>query len=154
MNLCPLFPASAAVCGVASRADSAATRFTLRLENRRALVEVVRHAGWEPVTPHPDHQSGILLIRAAFGMSRHTTPDSLQRSFRRRGVSLTAYPFGIVRASLPGTRCTADWSEAAHAAFRHVRIDLDGEGTGPSRSGSERGVSPRSHAASMHDGAF
>jgi hypothetical protein len=126
VNLGPLFPAAAAVCEELGHADSAAMRFTQRLDHKRALSHIAHEAGWETITPHSDHQSGILLVRTARQETRGATPDLIQRSFRNRGVTLTGYPGGIVRASLSGIRCTGDWTDVARAAFRHVRLNLEG----------------------------
>jgi selenocysteine lyase/cysteine desulfurase len=144
VNLGPLFPAAAAVCAELGHADSAALRFTRRLEHRRALSQVAHEAGWEAITPHPDHQSGILLVRTARRETRDATPDLLQSSFRNRGVTLTGYPGGIIRASLPGFCCAGDWTDEARAAFRLVRLDLEGKGG--------RAVAPRSRTNGLDGG--
>jgi hypothetical protein len=124
VNLSPLFPASAAVSVQLGRADSAHHSFEQRLENNRVLALIARESGWEPIDTHPDHQSGILLIRDANHEARSIPPDWLRRLFSRHGVALTAYPSGVVRASLPEPAWTEPRLSAALAAFHGVRSEL------------------------------
>lgn len=154
VNLGPLFPAAAAVGAELGHADSASIRYTRRLDQRRVLSQVAHEAGWEPITPHPDHQSGILLLRTALREARDVTSEWLQKSFRNRGVTLTGYPGGIVRASLPGNGCAGDWADVARAAFRLVRLDLEGKRAGGVLPGPGQTVSTARKAASPLDCAL
>jgi hypothetical protein len=133
VNLAPLFPASAAVSVELGRAGSAGCRYEQRLENKRVLARVAREFGWEPALTHPDHQSGILMMRALQHEARDMTPEWLRGSFRRYGVALTAYPEGLVRASLPDTEWTDARLGVAVAAFHRFRIKSRGRDSRPSR---------------------
>jgi selenocysteine lyase/cysteine desulfurase len=123
VNLAPLFTACAAVSVQLGRTESAAARFNRRLDSRRVLSVLAHEAGWEPVTVHPDLQSGILLMRAR-GEAARVPADRLRSCFRRHGVALTAFPGGIVRASLPETAWTEARQDVLLIAFRRVRLEL------------------------------
>src|SRR5262249_3191725 len=124
VNLSPLFPASAAVSVQLGRADSAHHGFEQRLENKRVLGLIARESGWEPIGTHPDHQTGTLLIRAANHEARPMSRDVLRRSLGSQGMVVTAYPGGVVRASLPEPPWTEARLSAALAAFHGVRSEI------------------------------
>jgi hypothetical protein len=131
VNLAPLFSASAAVSGQLGQADLAARRIEQRTENGRILSLAAGEAGWSPVVPHEDFQSGILMLRAVNYEVSRTEADQLRRLFGANGVTLTAYPGGLVRASLPDIPWTEDQLGMARSAFTRVRSDA-------ARRGSER----------------
>ncbi len=137
MNLAPLFPAAAAVSAQLGRADSAGCRYELRIKNRSVLTQAVRDAGWQPLVTHADHQSGILLIQSSLDLARGADPDTLRGCFRRHGVTLTAYPGGLLRASLPDLEWTDERLGTAIAAFHRVGMELTGRDSWPSRGATE-----------------
>jgi selenocysteine lyase/cysteine desulfurase len=154
VNLAPLFPASAAVSIQLGRANSAVARHGQRLENRRVLSLMLRSSGWEPVTPHPDFQSGILLMKTTLGEARDVSPDRLQSVFRRQGVALTGFPGGIIRASLPDLPWSSAGLGAVLAAFRRARLEVSRRESGASRTPAGRIESPRQPVASRLDGSL
>jgi hypothetical protein len=103
--------------------EPAAARFGRRLDSRRVLSVLAHEAGWEPIGVHPDLQSGILLMRAP-GEAGRVPADRLRSCFRRHGVALTAFPGGLVRASLPDIGWTEARQDELLATFRRVRLDL------------------------------
>lgn len=152
VNLAPLFPASAAVSVQLGRADSGISRFEQRVKNSRVLSRVASESGWNPLVIHPDHQSGILLIRAASHAARGIDPDRLRSSFRRQGVVLTAYPGGLVRASLSDVAWNDPLLGVALAAFHRIRIELSGRVPKLPRRAAELTVSPGPSALARLDG--
>lgn len=60
----------------------------------------------------------------ARGEAARVPADRLRSSFRRHGVALTAFPGGIVRASLPETAWTEARQNVLLVALRRVRLEL------------------------------
>lgn len=126
VNLAPLFTAAAAVSAQLARADPADDRLARRLENARLLALAAGDTGWRPLSPHPDHRSGILMLQGPPGRAGARDAGPVREAFRRRGVTLTAYDGGLVRASLPDD-C---WGDAVIREFASVLhgtlLDVDG----------------------------
>ena len=128
VNLAPLISASAAISYHLGRADSAARRFEQRVVNASTLSVVASEWGWEPLLSPREYRSGILILRAKIEEARSEDADRLRGRFRRRGVSLSAYPNGILRASLPDRGWTDDGLGAICSAFLGVHEDLTRKG--------------------------
>ena len=117
VNLAPMFTATAAV-GQMMRSDrSKRDEFSCQVENGNRLAARASDTGWRPVQPHKDLRSGILLLQATRDPTRRAPPDSLRTAFRLAGVSLTAYPKGLVRTSLPQRTMTGDQLDHVRSAL-------------------------------------
>jgi hypothetical protein len=123
VNLAPLFTACAAVSVQLGGTVPTADRFGRRLDERRMLSDLAHEASWEPIGVHPDLQSGILLMRTPGGSGR-IPADRLRGCFRAHGVALTAFPGGIVRASLPDPGLTEARQDELRTVFSRVRLEL------------------------------
>ncbi len=145
VNLAPLFATSAAVSHHLSRADSAAKRFEQRVENLSALAVVTSECGWEPLLLHREFRSGILMLKSKAAEARSEDADRLRGRFRRYGVSLSAYPDGILRVSLPDTGWSGDRLAAVCSTLLAVREDLTRRGARLSAGGNGLRVLPVQH---------
>lgn len=76
-----------------------------------AAAELARGAAWSAFAPTPALRSSILLVRAASPNVQTMLPAQLREHFGRHGVTLTAYPGGVVRLSLPHARLGAEEGE-------------------------------------------
>jgi hypothetical protein len=93
-----LFSASAAV---AAAPDDHSGRPGRCRADLGPLDESVRGTGWRPLAPHATLRSGIGLYEAERTAIRSTDPERIRGAFLDRGVALTAYPGGLIRASVP-----------------------------------------------------
>jgi hypothetical protein len=118
------------------------------------LSLVLRSSGWEPVSPHPDFQCGILLMKTTHGEARGVAPDRIQSAFRRHGVALTGFPGGIIRASLPDRPWSDEGLAAVPTAFRRARFELSGGQTSASRTQGGWIESPSQPFALRLDGSL
>jgi hypothetical protein len=101
VNLAPLFTASAAVGRLWHASRSRCEEFSAQLQNTNRATEITEHTGWLPVRPEIEMRSGILLLQSKHADTRSAPPETLRFAFRRRGVALSAYAGGLIRASLP-----------------------------------------------------
>jgi len=93
----PLLTANAAtVDALASATDDAPE------QSRRDVIECVRQAGWNVVSPESDFASGILLIRPAHVHRSPATPSHhLRRRLLEHQIAATTYDGSLVRLAVP-----------------------------------------------------
>lgn len=92
-------------------------RLGSRLRNLAVAGEILRATGWSPLLPDPALRSGILLLRAEREAVRGQPAEGLRSAFHAAGVTLTAYPAGHVRLSMPDRPWREDELERLVAAF-------------------------------------
>ena len=80
--------------------------FQTRLENLDAVGELAECNDWQPVSYAPSLRSGILMLRSENANIARQHPDTLREAFRDRGISLSTYPDGLLRLSMPTTPWT------------------------------------------------
>jgi hypothetical protein len=101
VNLSPLFCCQgAADDALASGSDGGALLAT-RLGNADRAAACARGVGWLPRLVPPALRSGILVLQAERAAARARPALAAREAFYDRGVTLTAYPRGRVRLSLP-----------------------------------------------------
>lgn len=105
-DLACLFSGSAALTGASSPETSPDERLASCQANTGIVREVVRSTGWRAFPVHPQLETGIILLEPAGDSIRRASPEDVRRRFQERGVALTVFPGGILRASLPGTTLT------------------------------------------------
>lgn len=91
-----------------------------RAANHRAVAELAPAVGWQPVLPHPDFRSGILLLRPERGRPAGATGDELRSRFLNRGLALTAYDGGVLRLSLPAEPLPPDTIAVVRTALHRT----------------------------------
>ena len=106
-SLMPLFTAQGAVQDVDSETGNTEDALPQRLANWETAGQVARHSDWTPVSPTPSLRSGILMLRPENANIARHNPDLLREAFRDRGISLSTYPEGRLRLSMP----SANWTD-------------------------------------------
>lgn len=96
VNLCPLFAASGALKDAKKTTGSATDS-----QVRTVVQDVANSAGWECVVPRPEFQSRILLLKQP--RLQKAKSGFIRKALSRFGVSVTDYPGGTCRISLPKT---------------------------------------------------
>ena len=103
------------------------SRFTQRLANAHQLAYLAARSGWQVLQPTNCFRSAILLMRTPNWRLRATATEDVRTLFHDRGVTVTTYPSGIVRLSMPFTR----WSLSERHKLSSVFTNL---GRRPQRS--------------------
>lgn len=98
VNLMPLFSCRAAL----SERRDVPKDFAVRKANADALADAI-DGDWQPVNPHPDMGSGILLVKARTHRLQSVPAARMRAHFLSRGISLTAYDGGLLRMAMPAT---------------------------------------------------
>lgn len=70
-------------------------------QQRGAVTEVVRAAGWHVVEPATEFRTRIVLVRAPHEKLRRKPAAYLAERLQQFGVAATCYPGGLVRLSIP-----------------------------------------------------
>jgi hypothetical protein len=119
VNLAPLFTAAAAVRGMIRSPRTKQAEFASQLDNSDKVAERSSDSGWHPVRQSMPLRTGMLLLEAGDRETRAARPERLRQRFFSRGVALTAYDGGIIRASLPDHRMSAAEVGQFQAALGH-----------------------------------
>ncbi len=114
LNLSSLFTCQSAVTEVGESWNTLAS-LAARLHARDSVAQIAVGSGWRVEQIDPAFRSGILLLRALRTSS--CEPFLMRESFRRRGVSVTAYDGGLVRLSMPATPMSPEAASHLGAAF-------------------------------------
>jgi len=99
VGVAPLFSCQGAVDD--ANGAGLETALSQRLANADIVSSLLADRGWEPFRPAEKLRSGILLLRAVGKSIRSTNPQTLRRRLHDVAVSVTSYPKGIVRISVP-----------------------------------------------------
>lgn len=96
VNLCPLFAAAGALKDMPPASDNGRSTEVRSLVQDAAII-----SGWKCLTPRPEFQSRILLLKKP--KMRNAKAGIIRRLMNRMGVAVTDYPGGLCRISLPRT---------------------------------------------------
>lgn len=96
VNLMPLFSCRAAL----AEGMDVPNEFAVRKANADTLADAI-DGDWQPVMPHHDMRSGILLVKAKVHRLKCLSAARLRAYFLSRGISLTAYDGGRLRIAMP-----------------------------------------------------
>jgi selenocysteine lyase/cysteine desulfurase len=96
-----------------------------QLANATAIEETVRDSGWVPLAPNRALRTGILMLQAQGDGLRLAEPDVVREAIRDQGVSVSTYPGGRVRLSMPLDLLTEADLERVRHALRTAREQLD-----------------------------
>lgn len=105
-NLTPLFSCQGAVDDGLSEVTGSSESLLARLSNWETASKCASQSGWQPISPTPGLRSGILLLCPQNPTVCRQRPEVIREAFRDRGVSLSAYPEGVIRLSMPSTLWT------------------------------------------------
>jgi selenocysteine lyase/cysteine desulfurase len=117
VNLAPLFTVTAAVERIWHSRLGRHEKHASQLANTDQVADLAKHTPWRPVRPTGPMRSGILLLRAKRSETRSASPEAVRFAFRRRGVTLSAYDGGLVRASIPPLSLPARGLDRLRAAL-------------------------------------
>jgi hypothetical protein len=92
-----------------------------RIENGASVGRVAAAAGWTPLAPDASLRTGILMLRSGGDRLSRVDPDVVREAVRQQGVSLTTYPGGLARLSMPPTTLTERHLDRVHTALQTVR---------------------------------
>jgi hypothetical protein len=95
-----------------------------QLANAVAVAETAVEAGWTPFGLHDSLRTGILMLRAGDRLAG-ANADVVRDRIRRQGVSLTTYPGGLARLSMPTTPLSATDLDRVRRALRTAHEPLD-----------------------------
>jgi selenocysteine lyase/cysteine desulfurase len=107
-NLAPLFTAQGAIEDATSVDESSVKFLDERLGNRETASQLAQRTDWQPISPDPSLRTGILMLRPENPAIARQQPDTLREAFRDRGISLSTYPEGLLRLSMPATPFTGN----------------------------------------------
>ena len=88
-------------------------------QNRDLTQDVLQRHGWRPLVPPQSLQSGILLAQSEKRVYRYVRSEDIRSVFRDRGLSVTTYPGGFVRISLPFERFTNSAADRLESALHN-----------------------------------
>ena len=106
VNLLPLFTCAGALNDLSRDKHTVSSALEQRLKNGDRLHEIADD-NWRSVVPAQEMRSGIHLLAGRTKYWSHVTAKELRRRLHDAHISLTTYPHGYVRASMP---CVA-WSK-------------------------------------------
>jgi aspartate aminotransferase-like enzyme len=115
VNMTPLFSCRAAIADLGAVASDLA----VRRANAESLIARIG-AYWQPMVPHDEFHSGIVLVKARNDELQRWDPDHLRAKFLVQRVALTAYSNGLLRLAMPATPWTARDLDALAKAFSTV----------------------------------
>jgi selenocysteine lyase/cysteine desulfurase len=107
-NLAGLFTAQSAIGDVESRPGQNRDILDQRVTNRETASQLAQRTDWQPIAPDPSLRTGILMLRPENPAIARQHPDTLREAFRDRGISLSTYPEGLLRLSMPATPFTGN----------------------------------------------
>ena len=101
VGLAPLFTSMASAGHRVDIGGSEREAFEGRISNGDELSAAAAEARWLPLRTDRDLRTGILLLEPRNAAAGRRPPALLRNAFQSRGVTLSAYPGGTVRLSLP-----------------------------------------------------
>ena len=96
-----------------------------QLANAVAVAATALDAGWTPSGLHDSLRTGILMLRADGDRLAGVDADVVRDRIRRQGVSLTTYPGGLARLSMPTTPLSASDCDRIRHALSTALEQLD-----------------------------
>jgi hypothetical protein len=82
--------------------------FRQRITNGQTASELAMQTDWQTISPVAELRTGILMLRSDNPGLARQHPDTLREAFRDRGISLSTYPDGLLRLSMPAKPFTSD----------------------------------------------
>jgi hypothetical protein len=101
VGLAPLFTSMASADRHLDTEDSENEAFEGRIRNGDELCAAAAEAHWLPLRTDRALRTGILLLEPRNAAAGRRQPALLRNAFQSRGITLSAYPGGCVRLSLP-----------------------------------------------------
>lgn len=98
VNLGSLFSCYGAALDTAKDRDSL---FQERRANAEAVVELSRETDWRLISPSQELQSAVVMLEATDSTACELPAKTLRTAFEQQGLSLSAYPSGRIRLSMP-----------------------------------------------------
>lgn len=98
VNLASLFSCYGATLDAAEERESV---FQQRRANADRIVEVSQETDWCVASPSPEFQSAVVMLEATASAVRELPAKTLRTAFEQQGLSLSAYPGGRIRLSMP-----------------------------------------------------
>jgi selenocysteine lyase/cysteine desulfurase len=111
VSVMPLITTQGALCDTLAHGNRPESTIGERVANADRLTCLARKLGWRSVRPARPMRTGICLFRATGDKSTWVTPKTMRDRFRNAGVTVTTYPRGLVRFSMPPTAWTESESE-------------------------------------------
>ncbi len=98
VNLASLFSCYGATLDAVEERESV---FQERRSNAEAVVDLSRETDWCVASPSPEFQSAVVMLEATDSAIRELPAKTLRTAFEKQGLSLSAYPGGRIRLSMP-----------------------------------------------------
>lgn len=117
VNLGSLFSCYGAALDTAEERESV---FQERRANAEAVVELSRETDWRLISPSPELQSAVVMLEATDSTARELPAKTLRTAFEQQGLSLSAYPGGRIRLSMPEKPLSESQLQQIRAAFHAV----------------------------------
>ena len=117
VNLSPLFAARGAIHDLRHQ-----RLHPLRFPDAEPIRRIIREQpNWHSVESHRSLRSMMLLVRTRRDSLRRVSSQTLRAMFGRAGISVTAYPGGHLRLSMPVTGMRRDEFDRLESALRRVQ---------------------------------
>lgn len=94
--------------------------FQERRANAEAVVDLSQETDWRLVSPSPELQSAVVMLEATDSTACELPAKTLRTAFEQQGLSLSAYPSGRIRLSMPETPLSESQLHQIQAAFHAV----------------------------------
>lgn len=117
VNLGSLFSCFGASLDTAQERESG---FQERRANAEAVVALSQETDWRLRSPSPELQSAVVLLEATTSPARELPAKTLRTEFEQQGLSLSAYPGGRIRLSMPEKPLSETQLNQIRAAFHAV----------------------------------
>ncbi|MEO1996254.1 MAG: aminotransferase class V-fold PLP-dependent enzyme [Planctomycetaceae bacterium] len=114
VNLSPLFAARGAI-----HDSQHQKRHPLRFRDVEPIRRIIREQPhWQSIETHNSLRSLMLLVRTRRDSLRRLSSQTMRAMFGRAGISVTAYPGGHLRLSMPVTGMRRDEFDRLESALR------------------------------------
>ncbi len=117
VNLASLFSCYGASLDTAEERESV---FQERRANAEAIIELSHETDWRLVSPSPEFQSAVVMLEATDSTACELPAKTLRTAFEQTGLSLSAYPGGRIRLSMPEKPLSESQLHQIQTAFRAV----------------------------------